>query len=241
MWDENCFITLTYDDEHLPENQQLKHYDFVCFMKRVRKHYEPRIIRYYMGGEYGEGYGRPHYHACLFNLDFKDKLYFARHGKHITYTSTTLDKLWGKGFALIGSLTYESARYVATYCTTRKTGKKADAHYKTLNTETGEIFQREPEYGQMSRRPGLGAHWLDKFHTDVYPHDEVIINGRARKPPRYYDKRFKFKHDLKGELAPIKQQRLEKAAERAHDNTTARLAVKEMIAIARLRSLQRKL
>jgi len=49
-------------------------------MKRLRKHYSGRTIRYYMCGEYGENMGRPHYHAVFFNLRFADQLYFKSSG-----------------------------------------------------------------------------------------------------------------------------------------------------------------
>jgi len=69
-YDENCFVTLTYDNDHLPPDGSLNHKHFQDFMKRLRKHYSGRTIRYYMCGEYGENMGRPHYHAVFFNLRF---------------------------------------------------------------------------------------------------------------------------------------------------------------------------
>ena len=73
LYKDNCYITLTYDEEHLPEDYSLHYDDFQRFMKRVRKRYTGKKIRFYMAGEYGENFGRPHFHACIFNLDFEDK------------------------------------------------------------------------------------------------------------------------------------------------------------------------
>ena len=118
---DNCFITLTYSPDCLPSDGSLNHDDFQKFFKRLRKHIAPKKIRYYMCGEYGEDLqqpsklGRPHFHACLFGLDFDDKqLYIVRDDVKL-YTSATLEKIWGKGFVTIGDVTFESAAYVARY------------------------------------------------------------------------------------------------------------------------------
>ena len=62
------FVTLTYDESHIPENRQLDKRDAQLFLKRLRYHLGGRRIRYYLCGEYGERFGRPHYHAILFNV-----------------------------------------------------------------------------------------------------------------------------------------------------------------------------
>ena len=79
----------------------------------------------------------------------------------------------------IGDVTFESAAYVARYCTKKITGKLAHEHYK------GKL----PEYATMSRRPGIGRAWLEKYKDDVYNYDYVVVrNGLKLRPPRYYDK-----------------------------------------------------
>ena len=67
---DNCFITLTYARDKLPPGASLDHADFAGFMKRAR-HHAPSGVRFYMCGEYGPQTKRPHYHACLFGIDFK--------------------------------------------------------------------------------------------------------------------------------------------------------------------------
>jgi hypothetical protein len=74
LYDRNAFVTLTYDDEHLPPGGSLNYPDFQRFMKRLRKN-SKSPIRFYMGGEYGESTLRPHFHVCLFGYDFPDKVY----------------------------------------------------------------------------------------------------------------------------------------------------------------------
>ena len=73
MHDRNCFVTLTYNNDNVPADRSLNYRDFQLFMKRLRFHFRGVPIRFYMCGEYGEDFGRPHFHACLFGLDFPDK------------------------------------------------------------------------------------------------------------------------------------------------------------------------
>ncbi|AXH74125.1 MAG: replication initiator protein [Microviridae sp.] len=125
---KNCFITLTYNDEHLPENSSLDYRVFQLFMKRLRKKYGDNI-RFYMCGEYGENFGRPHFHACLFNHDFSDKKLWKTVNKMPLFRSAELEELWPFGFSSIGSVTFESAAYVARYIMKKITGEAAEKHY----------------------------------------------------------------------------------------------------------------
>lgn len=177
LHEANSFVTLTYANEHLPPNLSLDVRPFQLFMKRLRKQTGAKI-RFFACGEYGEKYGRPHYHACLFGYDFADKkIHSENHRQEPLFTSSLLDSVWQQGHCLIGSVTFDSAAYVARYVTKKITGPAAAAHYG----------ERRPEFTLMSRRPGIGQAWLHKFKTDVYPHDLVLVNGKRTKPPRYYD------------------------------------------------------
>lgn len=94
LYDDNCFITLTYSAEKIPKHGNLLHEHMQKFLKKLRNpgnwlrqyreymypdfgpekgDFQTRRIRYYQAGEYGEKNYRPHFHACLFNLDFPDK------------------------------------------------------------------------------------------------------------------------------------------------------------------------
>lgn len=238
LYDANCFITLTYDDDHCPSNMSLRYIDFQLFMKRLRRRFFSSVIRFYMCGEYGENFGRPHFHACLFNHDFRDKLHFKRTGAGNLYTSSVLDELWPHGFCLIGAVTFESAAYVARYCMAKVTGEMAEGWYTEVNAETGEISFREPEFNRMSLRPGIGQPWFRRFHSDVFPVGNVIVNGRACKPPRYYDKLYE-RDDADG-MEYIRYKRYLRALEVCDDNTDERLAVKEQVAIARATRFKRQ-
>lgn len=192
-WDHNCFITLTYSDEHLPADGSLDKKHFQKFMKRLRKHFRPKKIRYYHCGEYGGENDRPHYHACLFNLDFADKELWTVHNDNPLYTSPTLEKLWPFGFVTIGALTYQSAAYAARYCLKKITGNLADEHYKRFLIDEDGCIEREywlqPEYTTMSRRPGIGRNFYDRYKSDFFPSDETPIPGEGvrKTTPRYYE------------------------------------------------------
>lgn len=196
LYENNCFVTLTYDDEHLPEDLSLKTSTWQNFMKSLRKEYGPGI-RFFQCGEYGER-GRPHHHGLLFNHDFKDKVLFSEQNGKRLYTSEDLSSLWKKGFTTVGAVTFESAGYVARYSMKKVRKHDADVedvyglkHYDRMNLETGETWQVKPEFITMSRRPGIGKGWFEKYMTDVFPSDEVYVNGKKSKPPRYYDNLLK--------------------------------------------------
>lgn len=234
-YDHNSFITLTYDDYHLPDDGNLKLRDFQLFMKRLRKTL-PYKIRYFHCGEYGDNFSRPHYHAILFNHDFHDKLLYkvTDNGEKL-YTSPTLEKIWGKGFAPIGSVTFDSCAYVSRYCTKKIIGKKADEHYSEIDIITGEVFKKTPEYASMSN--GIGKNWYKTYQSDVYPSDFIILNGLKMKPPKYYD--YLLEKESPVSLSKIKNLRKEAAKKFADNNTYERLRVREEIQTIRAHKLKR--
>lgn len=235
---ENCFITLTYDDEHLPADGSLNVKHYQDFMKRLRKHYEPRRIRFFHCGEYGDENSRPHYHACLFGLDFGDKVkYSERNGVNLYY-SETLEKLWSKGFCTVGDVTFESAAYVARYVMKKVTGDRAKDHYLSLNPTTGVLSEIAPEYTTMSRKPGLAADWYQKFKGDVFPDDFIVINGKKMKVPAFFDA-IHEREDLEGHLRK-KGRRIFAANKRAADQTPDRLRVRETVKRKKLSQLKRE-
>lgn len=160
-------------------------------MKRLRKKHGSGV-RYFHCGEYGANNRRPHYHACLFNFDFSDRqLWSVRQGINL-YVSADLSELWPFGFSTVGDVTFESAAYVARYITKKVTGAAASEHYQRVDERSGEIFDLAPEYTTMSRRPGIGRAWLERYMSDVYPHDRVVLRGRTLRPPKYYDGIFEL-------------------------------------------------
>lgn len=247
LYDENCFITLTFSEAGLAlrcrdrghdDTYGLDVRDFQLFMKRLRK--RVGAVRFYHCGEYGENFGRPHYHACIFGFDFPDKYYWRKSPQgHRIYRSSLLEELWPYGNCEIGSVTFESAAYVARYIMKKVNGDFAEDHYRIIDPETGEIFDRKPEYTTMSRRPGIGRGWLVKFTTDVYPSDFIVMNGATMRPPKYYDGQYEIMSPK--ELEKIKARRKKSMRKFVDNNTTDRLEVREQVLEARISSLKKSI
>lgn len=238
LYERNCFITLTYSEECLPADGSLKLVHWQAFMKRLRARFPGERIRFFHCGEYGERLERPHYHACLFNFDFDDKRLHNIVNGHRLYTSDVLSETWGHGFGLIGAVTFESAAYVARYCMKKVTGAAAADHYFRVD-EHGECTSVEPEYTTMSRRPGIGREWYERYKDEVVRDDSVIARGVEVKPPRFYDRIYEIE-DPEG-FARLKAARLVSQRRRAKDCVPSRLKVRESVKEAQLSMLKRGL
>lgn len=263
----NSFLTLTYDDQHLPQHGSLRYKDFQDFNKRLitaafrggmegtiafsptvndersyaaSRHGRTSNIRFYMAGEYGSQLGRPHYHACMFGVDFRDKSYLGRtpSGSKL-WRSATLEKLWPHGFSSVGEVTFESAAYVARYVMKKITGTKAKKHYEKIDPTTGEIIELTPEFNQMSRATGIGKTWLKRFEADVYPHAKVIVRGHKTNPPRAYDKWYRAEHPIQWEA--IEYDRFLAGQANHQEQLPHRLKARETVTAAKISQLKRKL
>lgn len=219
MHEDNVFLTLTYDDAHLPKNASLDREAFPLFMKRLRKEVSPQKVRYFHVGEYGTINNRPHYHALLFGYRPPDQALLSVRGDYSVFTSEQVRSLWTSGLHEFGSVEPASALYVAGYMKRKMTGSWAKQKYGI----------REPEYGTMSRNPGIGATWIDKFASEVYPQDGVVVRGMVVKPPRYYDLRMEGVAPLFVESARLKRFQ----SRQLENETVQRLMVMEKCAIAR--------
>lgn len=254
MHSQSSFLTLTYNDDNLPKNKTLLLEDIQKFFKRLRINLERaglnHKIRYMYCGEYGEGLGRPHYHVILFGQDFNhDKKPYRRlKTGFILYISQILDKSWQKGFAYVGSVTFESAAYVARYIDKKVNGTAKTEHYTRIDEhgEVNEIKQEWATASHMKPHPealggGLGSSWFEKYHTDVYPSDEVIMKGKKMRPPAYYDTLLErlnptLLEEIKNNRKMALQQ-LNNDEEQSHE----RLLVKETVKLAQISQLIRPL
>lgn len=220
--DSAYFVTLTYDDAHVPQSYYvdgetgealtsltLKKRDFQLFMKRLREHFPKDHIRYFACGEYGSSTFRPHYHAIIFGLHLDDLTVYKtvkEAGEFYTYyNSPSLQKVWCDdsgnpiGYAVVGEVTWNSCAYVARYVVKKLKGQAAIA-YKTFNIQ--------PEFVLMSRKPGIARQYYDD-HPDIYRYGEINIStekgGRLFRPPRYFDKLYDL--DAPDDFTRIKNQR----------------------------------
>jgi len=239
LWPNNSFITLTYSPEHVPADGSLVRSHYQNFMKRLRKYFEPLTIRFYQCGEYGEKLGRPHYHALLFNLEFPDKELWKMEHDTPLYQSPTLTKLWGKGHCSIGEVNIKTAAYVSRYIMKKITGELSFDHYERIDQVTGEIYNLEPEYTTMSLKPGIGKRWYDKYKSDVFPDDFVVMNGKKYKTPRYYTEILRATDPEMYEK--IIQKRTASLEKHQQDNTPERLSARHECARAKLKQMIRPL
>jgi len=225
MHTENCFATFTKNDAHVKSS--LDKTDFQKFMKRLRKEIYPKKISYFHCGEYGENFEREHHHAILFGLDFEDKELIYDSDGIKTYTSPQLEKLWGQGFVTIGDANWDTAAYVARYCTKKITGDKAADYYKG----------RQPEYVTMSLKPAIGKGWYERYKSDLYNHDMCVVNdGNICKPAKYYDKLYDVDNKLHLEVIKAKRRR---AASTNPEGEAGRLIEKEKCTKLKFKKLRR--
>jgi hypothetical protein len=245
MHNENCFITLTYNNENLPEDRSIHKSEMQKFIKKLRRKVEPVKIRYFGCGEYGKfnkitkELGRPHYHICLFGYDFADKevwSYRRRTKGHndMLYISPMLQKVWKKGFSTIGEVTMESAGYVARYCTKKITGDPAPKYYGDKQQEFALMSRGQKKDG----KGGIGKPWFEKYNTDCYPKDFIVINGKKHKPPRYYDSLLRRS---KPELFEMVQERRRKESDLKVREPSIRQMQKEKYRKCVTRTLERNL
>lgn len=199
LHETNCFITLTYNDTHLPQWGSLQYADLQKFWKRARKEMGP--LRYFAVGEYGDETQRAHYHACIFGHDFSANRTILRSKPTLLWTNPLLEMLWPWGNVSVGALTYETAQYTAAYVTKKLSGKQ---RYVRIDEETGELVPLEQPRALMSRFPAIGHDWITQWGKHTYDHDNVVIQGKRHKPPKYYDRW----------LSEVDQEKLEKIKER---------------------------
>ncbi|WNK14700.1 MAG: replication initiator protein [Microvirus sp.] len=240
LHEKKCFVTLTYEDSNLPVGGTLVRRDLQLFLKRLRKLHPPRTILYFGCGEYGDLNQRPHYHACLYGVDFREEWKrFGGNDDNPIFTSETLTALWPHGFSTVGEFSFDTAAYVARYVVKKINGDRAEKHYQSLDTSTGEIIQRTPEFVAMSLKPAIGKTWLEKYQDDVYPRDEIALRGKLLPSIRYYDKKLEEKNPKL--LARLKARRKRRAARNGANNTPQRLAVRNEVQTLKLQQLKRKL
>lgn len=256
--ENNCFITLTYNDENLPQDKSVDRREVQLFLKKLRKYltktYGTKIVGFtdkgkerkkpkveimsFYCGEYGDKKSRPHYHIIILGYDFTDKIYLkTSQSGHVLWESDILTSMWKKGYSNLGQVTFESAGYVARYCLKKTKEKKEYVFVDGYDEETGEILQineRKPEFIGMSK--GIGKTWHNLFKGDT-DKDYLETNGFKHKIPRYYDKLREKEDPLS--LEEIKENRELKAKENESEQTKKRLYSKGIVKQAQNKMLIR--
>lgn len=239
LFEDNCFITPTFSDQHLPDDYSVSVRTHQLFIKRFRQLWGGPM-RYFGCGEYGGLRQRPHYHDIFFGVHFEDRYPWMRSpAGELLYRSPLLERAWPFGHVLIGSVTRQSAAYVARYVIKKITGEPAAEHYTRCHPVTGEVCKVRPEFIVMSRRPGIGAGWYERFASDAFPSDFVVMDGRRVPVPAFYKRRL----DAEDERTALRILAKRKAAGRLHadNNTDDRLQVREEVQRLRMERLHRAL
>lgn len=182
------FLTLTYDDDHVPKDRMLKKDEVSIFNKALKQKLNnvglDSKFRFYAVGEYGGETARCHYHGIYFGLDIPDlDLKFRKDGKEY-YNSSFLSSVWNKGFVVVSEVDVSTACYVARYCDKKKLLTKEQKEYLKAKGV-------EPEYSVMSRRPGIGSCYTEKIVENVKNNILTLhIKDNSFSIPRYYTKKF---------------------------------------------------
>lgn len=256
----NAFITLTYDNQNVPQSYGLELRDLQLFMKKYRKALTPWEklprkahcahirrywlhktikIRFFACGEYGDLNGRPHYHAIIFGHDFPDKKFLetSASGEKI-YRSEALQRLWGLGNTSTQDVTHKSCSYVARYVTKKiNSGDQFGAErYFRLSPIDGTHHSVRPEFAVMSRRTGLGARFANEFKSDFYPSGYLVVDGVRQAPPKFYVDQLSEEEQKR-----LKRQASRHASKHQQHKTMERRLARAAVRDARIQRLQRKL
>ena len=246
QYKHNYFLTLTYDEEHLPRLDMqdtvystLYKKDLQKFLKDLRRYYEYHYkhvgIRFYACGEYGDKTKRAHYHLIMFNMPIYTNLpnYKKNHEGIMLKEGGFLTDIWKKGYVVVAPMEWSCAAYVARYCTKKITGNRSDEYYRG----------RTPEFSVMSRNPGIARNFYDMHKNEIYKNDEIFITGKGNKtqkvqPSTYYDKLYDVENAE--DLEDIKWKRQQVAIEkRRQELSKTDLAEKDYREIKHLKQLER--
>lgn len=152
LHEHSVFLTLTYDDEHLPDNGSLVRSHYVDFLKRLRYYLHPRRFRYFLVGEYGDVSQRPHYHAILFGVSSQDE--------------DAIRSSWKMGHIMLGEVNIKTLRYVAGYVTKKMTA-----------SDDSRLDGRIPEFAKGSTQPGLGYGFINRLISTLdFDAKQQLIN-----------------------------------------------------------------
>lgn len=190
----SIFLTLTYNDQHLPKDSGLHYKHVQGFLKRLRKAVEPQRFRFYCAGEYGsaEYTQRPHWHLILFGVNFQQTRLFWKTKKGISYyIDPIIKEAWGRGNHDFSDYSFGAGSYVAQYVTKKITGDAAEEHYRRTNPITGETWKVKAELQRSSNRPGIGFDWWQANKEECKLNDHVKFNDRKYPIPQYYNRLWK--------------------------------------------------
>lgn len=153
---DSCFVTLTFNEEGLP-GRDLQKRPLQLFLKRLRQKCRERVIRYYAVGEYGDVSWRPHYHLMVFGVNCLEE--------------ELIKSCWPFGFVQVGTADIAAMRYVVGYVLKKYTRK-----------DCAGLKGRSPEFGIMSKKPGIGYGFVKKVKESLTtnPGCDILRLGSVR-------------------------------------------------------------
>lgn len=167
------FVTLTYDDLHIPISfngiptldpehvrnffKLMRYYDKIQ-KPGSKKRYTNKKISYYLSSEYGTLSHRPHYHAILFNVNDTKAIY----------------KAWKHGTVQIAKISDQRINYVIGYID------------KKIGIPQTDYDDRKPEFARISH--GMGISFMEKAFKFNLNNEEgyTKLEGLTYVLPRYY-------------------------------------------------------
>lgn len=241
--DSSCAVTLTFRDDNYPLDGSFTKAMAQKFMERLRNSQKAEglgKVRFYLSTEYAPITGRAHAHAIVYGEDFSQDRMFYKMAKNKTplWKSERLHEIWPHGDCVIGTVTMGTCKYVAGYIIGKKIGPPADEHYTRPHPLTGELVKVEPEFSLMSRRPGIGAAYVEKYGDQLVGGDDfVVIDDQKLPVPSYYSRRIERKAASVAERIRRKRKLAAAQPKAKAERTPERLAVREEV---RLRRIQRR-
>lgn len=241
QWKQNYFVTITYDENHLPQPDEIEtkdgftytdngewngclvKKDLTQFIKNVRqimkRDHNQDNIRFMACGEYGEQGARPHYHIIFFNLNlpledlFEPKII----NKEMYYRSHIIERAWNKGISNVSEASWNNIAYTARYITKKINGPESEDLY----AENGKI----KEFFRVSRMPGIGEQYYRDHWKEIYDKDEIIVKNKAgivaSRPPKYYDKIFEKEHPEEWKKIKAKREHMAKMNNKVKDQQSS--------------------
>lgn len=149
---ESSFVTLTYEKDR----RSLDPVDLQRWLKRFRRAVEPKKIRYFAVGEYGDISQRPHYHAALFGWPSCSSPRIVKGRPCSCHACSVVRETWGFGHVMVARLERKSSNYIAGYVTKKMT-----------HSSDYRLGGRHPEFARMSLRPGIGADAMMSVASDM--------------------------------------------------------------------------
>lgn len=173
LYEDNCFLTLTYDETRKDYDNGFHYVHIQKFKKRLRQFVQRTLgkrIAIFNVHEYGKN-GKSHWHLIVFGFYPEDAVLFTKRNGIPYYTSELVTQLWPFGHHTIGDVNEASSMYQAHYM---------EKDFKHFNVGTKKKAH--------SKHSGIGRPYFLKHYSQILRLGFVPINGKRLPVPRYFEK-----------------------------------------------------